>query len=129
MKEMRIGEVSKRTNTPASTIRYYEEIALLPEPERVSGRRVYEPDILEQLQAIKTAKSLGFSLDEIKTLLEHVEAGDGKNEVGRELVQRKIGEMDALIAQANQMKRGLEAALDCRCTGLADCVLGTTADG
>ncbi|HSM55829.1 MAG TPA: hypothetical protein VK879_06700 [Candidatus Sulfomarinibacteraceae bacterium] len=43
--------------------------------------------------------------------------------------QMRIGEMDELIAQAREMKRGLEAALECRCTGLADCVLGATADG
>ncbi|MFW6069941.1 MAG: MerR family transcriptional regulator [bacterium] len=124
MKQMPIGEVARRADTPASTIRYYEEIALLPEPARVSGRRVYEPDVLQQLQAIKTAKGLGFSLDEIKVLLKHIEAGDTSNADGRELVQQKIAEMDALIAQARQMKQGLEAALDCRCTGLADCVFG-----
>lgn len=125
MKQMSISEVARRADTPASTIRYYEEIALLAQPARVSGRRVYGPAVLEQLRAIKAVKALGFSLEEIKTLLEHIEAGDGSRVEGRELLEKKIGEMEALIAQAWQMKQGLEAALDCRCTGLADCVLGS----
>jgi DNA-binding transcriptional MerR regulator len=64
-----IGEVSKQTGLSARTIRYYEEVGLLPGVRRrTAGRRVYGPDELERLSFIQRLKTLGLSLAEIKEL-------------------------------------------------------------
>ena len=53
----------------ATDFRYYEQSGLLPEPRRVSGRRMYDPEIVRTLAVIETAQRGGLTLDEIKTLV------------------------------------------------------------
>ncbi|MDE0884691.1 MAG: MerR family transcriptional regulator [Myxococcota bacterium] len=66
---MSIGEVGERSGLSARTIRYYEELGLLPGVRRrVAGRRVYGGDQLERLRFIERLKKLGLSLGEIKDL-------------------------------------------------------------
>ena len=50
--KLRIGEVAERAGLRKSAVRYYEEIGLLPEPDRVSGQRIYDPSILRRLALI-----------------------------------------------------------------------------
>jgi DNA-binding transcriptional MerR regulator len=74
---MKIGEVASRVGTTTRTIRYYEEIGLLPgSDERPSGgHRVYDERDIERLQdALRLKELLGLSLDELKTVLEAEEA-------------------------------------------------------
>jgi DNA-binding transcriptional MerR regulator len=67
--DLAIGEVGARVGLSARTIRYYEELGLLPGVRRkVAGRRVYGPDQLERLRFIERLKKLGLSLGEIKQL-------------------------------------------------------------
>ena len=71
-RSLRIGEVAERTGTTPRTIRYYEEIGLLPESaERRSGsHRLYDEDDVERLQeALRLKDLLGVSLDELRELL------------------------------------------------------------
>jgi DNA-binding transcriptional MerR regulator len=80
---LRIGEVAERTGTTPRTIRYYEEIGLLPEAEdRVHGkRRLYTPDDVERLQElIRLRDLLGLSLDDLKRLVEAETARAGLRE-------------------------------------------------
>ena len=66
-----IGSVAKLTGNNIETIRYYEKIGLLPEPKRgASGYRQYPDTTIKRLQFIKAAKALGFTLSDIKELLE-----------------------------------------------------------
>ena len=69
--ELRIGEVAKLAGTTPRTIRYYEEIGLLPPPERVSGQRRYDETVLRRLSVIDVAQRAGLSLDEISELVHH----------------------------------------------------------
>ena len=65
-----IGKLSKETGVKIETIRYYEKIALMPNPLRKeSGHRVYEIDQVKQLKFIKRARELGFSLSDIRELI------------------------------------------------------------
>ncbi|MFW8633782.1 MerR family transcriptional regulator [Cribrihabitans pelagius] len=65
-----IGQLSKTTGVKVPTIRYYEEIGLLPEAERNAGnQRRYGQDGLEALGFIKHARDLGFALEDIKVLM------------------------------------------------------------
>jgi len=67
--ELTIGELARRTGRAASTIRYYESAGVLPEPERVGGRRGYPRDAVRRLGVIDTAQRAGLSLQEITELL------------------------------------------------------------
>ena len=65
-----IGEVAARTGLRTSAIRYYESAGLLPTPARRNGQRRYEVHILQQIGYIQTAQKAGFTLEEMKTLLD-----------------------------------------------------------
>ncbi len=65
-----IGEMSRRTQCKIETIRYYERIGVMPEPARTEGgHRLYTWDHLKRLQFIRRARELGFTLDEVRALL------------------------------------------------------------
>ncbi|MBY6135745.1 helix-turn-helix domain-containing protein [Nocardioides marinus] len=65
-----IGQLSKATGVKVPTIRYYEEIGLLPQPGRNAGnQRRYGQDGMDALGFIKHARDLGFSLEDIKALM------------------------------------------------------------
>ena len=121
MDRMRIGDVAERAGVPASTIRYYERAGVLPEPERRSGQRVYEAEVLELLGTVKIGQELGFTLKEIKTLLASFHSDREPSTLCRELAEQKLRELDELIADARKMKGILEHGLNCRCTSLQGC--------
>jgi MerR family redox-sensitive transcriptional activator SoxR len=124
-----IGELSRRTARAPSAIRYYEEIGLLPKPERVSGRRRYPEDSVRTLTVIDTAQHAGLSLDEIKLLLE-AEPGDRKAvEALRRVAEEKLPQVDAMIARATMVRRWLDAASRCECPSLDECCLFDGPDG
>lgn len=65
-----IGDLARQTGTKVNTIRFYEEIALLPRPMRTaSGRRTYDVADVRRLSFIRHGRSLGFSVEEIRSLL------------------------------------------------------------
>src|SRR3954447_12097930 len=120
---MLIGELARRAGLRSSAIRYYESVDLLPEPERVAGRRRYSEETLGTLSVIATAQRAGLSLDEVRELLA---AADGRGRVSERLqaiAQRKLPEIDALIERAALVRRWLEAAAGCECPSLDECPL------
>ena len=66
-----ISQVAQRAGIRTSTIRYYEQIDLLPIARRINGRRRYDPSILERLAFIQVTQNLGFTLGEIQRLFHH----------------------------------------------------------
>src|SRR5215207_4635052 len=75
--QLTIGDVAHRAGLATSSIRYYESIGLLPEPDRLHGQRRYRTDVLGRLAFIGVAQSAGFKLDEIKALVVGVDGADG----------------------------------------------------
>lgn len=70
---LQIGDLSHRTGVNIETIRYYERIGLMPEPARTGGgNRLYDGAQLQRLSFIKRSRDLGFSINEIRELLELV---------------------------------------------------------
>ena len=118
---MRIGEVAERAGVKTSLIRYYESIALLPEPERVGGQRRYDERVLRRLEVIDVAQRAGMRLDEIRLLVEH--GSEPMSVPLRELATHKLPEIDALIERARRVRAWLEAAAGCECQSLDDCAL------
>jgi len=82
--ELTIGEVARRAGVATSSIRYYESIGVLPEPDRLHGQRRYRSDVLGKLGFIGDAQSAGFKLDEVEALLERTKAMKGWLEVAKE---------------------------------------------
>jgi len=121
--ELFIGEVARRAGIRPSAIRYYESIGLLPEPERISGRRRYPAEIVRTLSIISAAQRAGLSLDDVRELLVSSDANGGVSERLRTIAQRRLPEIDALIERARLVRGWLEAAADCRCPTLEDCPL------
>jgi DNA-binding transcriptional MerR regulator len=118
---MRIGEVAQRAEVRVSLIRYYEDVGLLPEPERVSGQRRYDESVLRRLAVVDVAQRAGLSLDEIRELLHH--GNEPMSERLRELADRRVPEIDALIERALRVREWLVAAQGCDCEAIDDCAL------
>jgi DNA-binding transcriptional MerR regulator len=118
---MRIGEAARRAGVRVSLIRYYEDIGLLPEPDRLSGQRRYDETVLRRLAVIDVAQRAGLSLEEIRELVEH--GNDPMNDRLRELAARRLPEIDALIERAQRVRTWLETATGCDCQALDDCAL------
>ncbi len=103
---MRIGIVASKTGLNPKTIRYYEEIALLPRPRRGKNRyRSYGPEIIERLNFIKRAQALGFSLIEIKEIMAIYDGGGQPCDHIYQLLKKKVREMFKLCQE-------LQAVLD-----------------
>ncbi|HXF64784.1 MAG TPA: MerR family transcriptional regulator [Caldilineaceae bacterium] len=119
-----IGEIARRAGVAPSTIRYYEQIGLLPPAQRVNGKRRYDADILRQLNVIRLAQQAGFTLEEIRRLLDGF-APDAPPAVRwRAVGERKRAELDALLAAVQRQRAILEALLRCRCANLDECAAG-----
>jgi MerR family redox-sensitive transcriptional activator SoxR len=117
-----IGDVAGRAGVRTSSIRYYESIGVLPEPERQSGQRRYGLDAVERLKVIDVAQQAGFSLSEIRELLESSDRGQVSEQL-KALAERKLPEVDELIVRAQAMKAWLETATACNCSTLDVCGL------
>ena len=113
-----IGELARGTRVATSALRYYEELGLLPRPTRVSGQRRYPPSTVELVGVILFLRDVGFALGEMKTLMA---ARARSPDVWRNLVRRKVADLDDQIAKAGIARIALEHALRCRHEDLLEC--------
>lgn len=111
--ELRIGELSRRSGCNVETIRYYERIGLLPRPPRsASHYRVYGPDDASRLTFVRRARELGFSLDEVRTLLAlSIERNEDACSEVREVAANHLIDVRAKIADLRAMERVLADAV------------------
>lgn len=104
---MTIGALAHAAGLHVETIRYYQRRGLMSEPDRPPGGiRRYDDSALERLHFIRTAQSLGFSLDEVANLL-ILEDGAGCEEA-RELGERKLASVREKILNLRRIERVLE---------------------
>jgi MerR family copper efflux transcriptional regulator len=95
---MRIGALAQHSGLSTQTIRYYESIDLLPEPERTpSGYRQYSADSTERLRFIRDAQACGLTLNEVRAILAMKDAGLSTCAHTLALIERHIAEMDVQI--------------------------------
>lgn len=127
---MRIGELSQRVGVPAATVRYYEKRGLLRKPQRTAaGYRIYPAEAALELRLIRWAKSVGFTLREIRDLLavvrEHAERASDKV---RSRFGAKLHEVDTRMRELAAIRDQLAALAACRCRGecpiIADATTG-----
>lgn len=109
---LRIGEVSKQTGTAVGALRYYESLGLLMAERGSNGYRYYAPSAVHQVQFIKKAQALGFSLEEIGEVLTVHEKGNVPCELVRQILQAKIEQLTAQIEKMSAFKAELEIYRD-----------------
>ena len=120
---MTIGAVAALSGKRPSSIRYYEQIGLLPPAARASGRRVYGPDTVRTLAVIQTGQRAGLTLDEIGALLSATPDDQAAIERLRELAIRKLPQVKELIERTEIVRDWLEGAVRCECPSLDACPL------
>jgi MerR family transcriptional regulator, redox-sensitive transcriptional activator SoxR len=125
MAPMTIGEVAARAGLNTSHIRYYERIGVLPEPERVGGRRRYGEEVLHRLAIVDVAQRAGFTLAEIRDLTGSANRAARAGDRIRELAEHKLPDVEALIARAEAMRAWLQVATTCDCRTVDVCSLFT----
>ena len=109
--------LAERSGVNAETIRYYESVALMPEPARSSGgHRVYADSHLQRLCFIRRCREIGFSLDEIRDLLSLVDGAQVSCERVKHIADDHLRDIRAKIADLGKMERTL-AALSTQCSG------------
>jgi DNA-binding transcriptional MerR regulator len=113
-----IGEVAQRSGLAASTIRYYEELGLVRPIGREAGRRLFDESAANRLRAVAAAQEAGFSLEEIRRLLDSQAEGSTG---WRTLVQAKIGDVEARIERLRTIADTLRGSLDCGCRAWDEC--------
>ena len=112
-----IGKLSELTGLTIQSIRFYENMNLLPEPSRSKSQyRLYDEDYLEHVNFIKNCQELGFTLEEIKDLVsvKFQDCALGKDV--KLLIQKKIEKINCQLEQLKAQKKFLEK-LDGNCHG------------
>jgi len=112
-RQLKIGEVSRLSGVGVEALRFYEKSGLLDRPGRTyGGYRVFDESVLERLAFVKKAQVLGFSLDEIKRLIEHKRAGENPCAEVRAIVKTRLEELNERIERMIQYREELSAALE-----------------
>jgi len=107
---LQIGELSEQTGVPSKTIRYYEEIGLLPEPQRAeNGYRLYSQDDVDRLQFIRRARALDFALDEIAEILAFRERNEPPCRYVMDLIGHQIDAIETRIRDLERIRDELKA--------------------
>lgn len=95
---LKIGEIAKKTKVSVGTLRYYETLKLLHPVDRGdNGYRYYSLETIQQVQFIKKAQSLGFSLEEIRQIMEVRYYGEPPCALVKQLLNKKIEALDEQI--------------------------------
>lgn len=122
MARLTISQIARQIRIRPSAIRYYERIGLLPQAERVSGQRRYDPTVLHRLAIIQRARQLGFTLSEIRHLFFGFREVTGAPTRWRTLCQRKLAELDQLMDSIKTVREVLNKLMtQCRCETLDQC--------
>ena len=111
----------RRLPSPRSTIRYYEQIGLLPAPGRVNGQRRYDESIAPKLGLIRMAQQAGFTIAEIQSLLYDFPDDAPPSERWQRMANQKLEEIEEQMRSLEAMKSLLEQTLQCQCHTLEEC--------
>lgn len=104
-----IGTLAARTGVHIETIRYYERVGLLPAPARTRGQhRAYDDAHVRRLAFIRHGRELGFSLDDIRTLLALAERGKAACGATRDMALRHLADIQGKIASLKKLEGALK---------------------
>ncbi|MGI8469987.1 MAG: heavy metal-responsive transcriptional regulator [Pyrinomonadaceae bacterium] len=110
---LKIGEVSQASGIGIEALRFYERSGLLGKPVRsMSGYRLYDEGVLERLAFIKKAQTLGFSLDEIRRIINDAKSGASPCDDVREIVRHRLAELDERMREMRSYRKELAQTLE-----------------
>ena len=98
-----IGQLARAAHVGVETIRYYQRRALLPVPQVASGFRTYPQALVERIRFIKRAQELGFTLDEITTLLQ-LEDSDDRSAI-RKVAADRLLQVEGKLSDLQKMQK------------------------
>jgi MerR family transcriptional regulator, copper efflux regulator len=102
---MRIGEVADQMDLTTKTLRYYERVGLLPNPDRTEcGYRDYPEAVLDRLRFIRSAQAAGLTLGEIKGVIDFREQGSPPCSHVLSIVEARAADLDRRIAELKQLR-------------------------
>ena len=117
LRDLSSGALARAAGVNVETIRYYENIGLMPEPFRTAnGYRVYDETDLKRLSFIRRCRELGFSLEEVRGLLGLVDGGDYTCADVRDLSIVRLGDVRQKIRDLRKMERTLKEMVS-QCEG------------
>ncbi|OBB28338.1 MerR family transcriptional regulator [Mycolicibacterium elephantis] len=124
--ELKIGELARAAGTSPSTIRYYEQIGLLPAPARLGGQRRYRHEAIGQLAFIRHCREFGFPVEQVRTLVSLRLDTDRSCDEARELAEIHLASVRDKLAELHALERNIAELLeeaDGTCAGAsgADC--------
>lgn len=116
-KRLQRAELARRTGCNLETIRYYEKTGMMPDPPRTaSGYRVYDDAHISRLRFILRARELGFSIEQIRGLLDLVDGGTQTCAEVKERTEQHLADVRAKIADLKRIEKAL-AATAAQCSG------------
>jgi Cu(I)-responsive transcriptional regulator len=123
VEKLQIGDLARATNTKVETIRYYEQIGLLPAPARTSGNfRAYSAKHLGRLSFIRRARDLGFTLDQVRELLSLSDQKRRSCEAVDVIARQHLADVDRKIEDLTALRDELSSLIEqCGCGTIADC--------
>lgn len=117
-----IGKLAKQSGVKVQTIRYYEDIGLMPVAERSAGnQRLYTQAHADRLGFVRHGRELGFPLDAIRTLLNLTDKPDASCEEADQIARARLQEVESRIARLEALKTELTRMI-------AQCAHGTASD-
>ena len=113
-----VGRAARLLGVSPATLRYYDEIDLVPVEKDASGYRRYRTAQVRAVAVVRAAQELGFTLDEIRRL---ILLDPGARDARRDLAERKIRQIDDAMATMSTIRAFLEHARSCTCHDAAQC--------
>jgi DNA-binding transcriptional MerR regulator len=112
-KTMQIGQLARASGTSAKTIRFYEETGVLPPAQRAENDyRLYGADDIRRLRFIRNARSLDFSLEDLKEVLALRDQGEAPCRYVVQLLEEKFGEIGDRIRQLQELQQELQQLIE-----------------
>ncbi len=112
-----IGDVAKQSGLPASTLRFYEEKGLIQSVGRNGLRRLFAPQVLEQLAFIALGRRAGFTLVDIAAMF----SANGRFQIDRKQLKAKAAELDLEIKRLIAARDGLQHVANCPAPSHLEC--------
>ena len=117
---MAIGQVATITGLPASAIRYYESAGVLPKPARKRGVRDYALHELDEMMALRFYREMRIPIRGLKAIAAQRRGTRERHAVWSDVINARIGDLDAWMRKAKQVRKMLARAAGCRCNGNLD---------
>lgn len=127
--EMTIGSLARQAGCSVPTVRYYEEIGLLPRAARRNGgHRIYADADLRRLTFIRRCRDLGFAIDQVKDIVSLAEQREQDCTAARDLAAQQLDDVRHKLRELRALERNLKQIVDdctVQCAGgpACDCVI------